>query len=479
MARRFALHSSAVNVPCEQSACSAFSRLRCSRLSFAFESAPSCVALERSAAGGISEGTAEASDGLPFDCSNRTPTALAAGEDAGGNAGANDCAEAVGWALASPGSRPVRPREGRWRWLRQGRRRLWSPRRGSGSNRRPRAERPAKRRCFDRPPYSDPWRSWKEGGTSAESRTERPALRRARRPPHPPWEVVGRPLVRRSAKPSVELGAEGRAALAGRRDRLVENHQEEPAQRLVWPEVFADQKLEGEQPEGPYIRGRPDRGRIPVACLGHVCRRSEHEPGLGLVRRRCLLADRTSETRDAEVEQLDAGRTVVTVGEKQIVRLEVAMNDPERVGLVQGEGGLAQVFDGKRAEQGRPGRPRAPDRAREGAPSRKRALSSSGAVSASVTRATCSLAMRAGARASRRKRSTALWSRRRVRLKDLQSEPFVGVDMTDQIHEPTPSSGLTGARRGSAPPRPSLLQRRHRRQGAIFRQMATGFISTP
>ncbi len=113
----------------------------------------------------------------------------------------------------------------------------------------------------------------------------------------------------------------------GQRRRLVRDPHRQVDQRLAGERRLAGGELAQDHAERPDVAARVARLRRAQLLRRHVVRRAHDVVGAGEV---AVLAMRLG---DAEVEHLDEVRAVGTLGEEQIARLEVAMDDAERVGL--------------------------------------------------------------------------------------------------------------------------------------------------
>ena len=158
------------------------------------------------------------------------------------------------------------------------------------------------------------------------------------------------------------------------------------------------------RPSDQMSAGGPTFCTCPRACSGDMY---QGVPKICAVLGQ-LAAHRVGELGDAVVEDLHARRPVLAHREEEVRRLEVAVDDADAR-----ERGRGRARPG--GDRGRPRRPgarrgasaRCRDRARGGAPSPGTGRRALATRSASMTRTTCSLSIRTGARASARKRSTA------------------------------------------------------------------------
>src|SRR5437868_6196831 len=109
------------------------------------------------------------------------------------------------------------------------------------------------------------------------------------------------------------------------------------AQYLPLRAQVIERTLSGQE----HVQNEP--GRVQVRAFihllaerafgGHVARRSDDEPGLGgnCKGLRCVLRKPREHARYAIVEYLQDAGSIRTIREEEIVRLEIAMDDAERM----------------------------------------------------------------------------------------------------------------------------------------------------
>ena len=141
--------------------------------------------------------------------------------------------------------------------------------------------------------------------------------------------AVGRILAQQLQHQIIEIGCHFRPQAARRRRSLVENAVRHRLERRALERLLAGQRLIEQAAERPEIRAIV--GRQTLELLGtHRQRRAERHAG----RRE---ARRSLDGRHAEIEHLRAVRT-----QHHVRRLEIAMDDAERVDFCQAIGEIAR-----------------------------------------------------------------------------------------------------------------------------------------
>ena len=148
-------------------------------------------------------------------------------------------------------------------------------------------------------------------------------------------------LVETAQDHRLELGRRSRPLRAQRRRRVHRNHRAQSGRAGRVEDRRGREQLEEDRAERPDVRAEVDVLQAAHLLGRHVERRAHHRVGRGQVRR--VLVDGL---RDAEVEDLHARRAVGRLGDEEVLRLEVAMDDAELVRLADRLARLEEVVDG-------------------------------------------------------------------------------------------------------------------------------------
>ncbi len=128
--------------------------------------------------------------------------------------------------------------------------------------------------------------------------------------------------------------------LRGRAERLVYDFVQYLGEVRPGAVDFAGQQPIGDLAERKKVRGGADLRLIAARLLGcHVLGSPEDLPRL----RRGRRVGRDS--GNAEIEDFDERRTVLEASQKYVLWFEIAVDDPDAVGLVEGQGDLPEPLD--------------------------------------------------------------------------------------------------------------------------------------